>query len=402
MAVFLYEALSKQGNAVKGEISANDEGSALARLQENGYLVLEIEEIKDKSKQGSLFSKRKKKVKIADLALFSRQLAAMLGAGIPVTQAISTLSQQTENETLKEAIADIASSIEGGLSLSDAFAKHKGIFSDLYIGMIGAGETGGILEEMLLRLSDQLQKDKQLSDNVKSATSYPKMIGIFAVVMFLAMLLLLVPVFEGFIPQNADIPVITAAVFALSHNIKDFWYVWILVIGAIAFGVMKFVKSKAGHDLWESKKLTMPLFGEILLKSVIARFSRTLATLLHGGLPVVQALESAGATSGSDLLMAAVREAIKKIEEGKNISKPLAESGIFPPMVINMIAIGEEAGTLPDLLDKIAEFYEEDVAVLTKQLGTLIEPLMLVLIGVVVGGMMVSMYLPIFTAVTAS
>ena len=402
MAVFLYEALNKQGNAVKGEISANDESSALARLQENGYLVLEIEETKDKSKQGSLFSKKKKKVKIADLALFSRQLAAMLGAGIPVTQAISTLARQTENVTLKEAIADIASSIEGGLSLSEAFGKHRGIFSDLYIGMIGAGETGGILEEMLLRLSDQLQKDKQLSDNVKSATSYPKMIGIFAIVMFLAMLLLLVPVFEGFIPQNASIPAITAMVFALSHNIKDFWYIWIVAIGAIIFGVMKFVKSKAGHALWESKKMTMPLFGEILLKSVIARFSRTLATLLQGGLPVVQALESAGATSGSDLLQDAVKEAIKKIEEGKNISKPLDESGIFPPMVINMIAIGEEAGTLPDLLDKIAEFYEEDVAVLTKKLGTLIEPLMLVLIGVVVGGMMISMYLPIFTAVTAA
>lgn len=402
MAVFLYEALNKQGNAVKGEISANDESSALARLQENGYLVLEIEETKDKSKQGSLFSKKKKKVKIADLALFSRQLAAMLGAGIPVTQAISTLARQTENEMLKEAIADIASSIEGGLSLSEAFGKHRGIFSDLYIGMIGAGETGGILEEMLLRLSDQLQKDKQLSDNVKSATSYPKMIGIFAVVMFLAMLLLLVPVFEGFIPANADIPVITAAVFALSHNIKDFWYIWILAIGAIIFGVMKFVKSKMGHDLWEAKKMDMPLFGEILKKSVIARFSRTLATLLQGGLPVVQALESAGGTSGSDVLLVAVKEAIKKIEEGKNISKPLDESGIFPPMVINMIAIGEEAGTLPDLLDKIAEFYEEDVAVLTKKLGTLIEPLMLVLIGVVVGGMMISMYLPIFTAVTAS
>lgn len=400
MAVFLYEALNKQGEVVHGEVTAADSAKASARLNDSGLLVMDLKETREKKKASG--SVRRKKVTVADLSLFSRQLAAMLGAGIPVTQSISTLARQTANPTLKAALEDIASSVEGGMNLTAAFARHPKIFSPLYVGMISAGETGGMMENALLRLSNQLQKDKQLNDNVKSATSYPKMIGGFAVLMFVAMLVGLVPVFEGFIPSNATIPAITQFTFNLSHSIRGYWYIWLAVIALIVWGVVRFVKSSTGHRLWEQNKMNLPLFGQIIQKSVVARFARTLATLLQGGIPVVQALESAGPTAGSDLVEEAVKDAVKKIEAGKNISQPLDASGLFPPMVINMIAIGEEAGTLPELLDKVAEFYEEDVATMTKNLGSLIEPIMLILIGIVVGGMLLSLYLPIFTAVTTS
>ncbi|MEG1774591.1 MAG: type II secretion system F family protein, partial [Oscillospiraceae bacterium] len=254
----------------------------------------------------------------------------------------------------------------------------------------------------LIRLSDQLQKQKQLNDNVKSATSYPKMIGGFALLMFLAMLVGLVPVFEGFIPSGVPLPALTQFSFSLSHSLRSYWYLWILGAGLIIVGVMMLVRSPFGKQYWENHKMRIPLFGPIIQKSVIARFCRTLATLLQGGIPVVQALESAGPTAGSELIDKAITRAIAKIEEGSNISQPLEECGLFPPMVINMIAVGEEAGTLPKLLDKVAEFYEDDVATMTKNLGSVIEPIMLILIGFVVGGMLLSLYLPIFTAVTAS
>lgn len=399
MAVFQYEVMNRQGDIQTGQISAADEAAALARLQENGFVVTEIAQQKDRAQKKS---GRNKKVKVADLALFSRQLAAMLSAGIPVTQSIDTLSRQTENATLCAALEGIASAVEAGSNLTDAFSLYPKVFSPLYVGMIHAGEVGGILETALLRLSVQLQKEKQLNDNIKSATSYPKMIGAFAILMFVAMIVGLVPVFEGFISPDVEITGLTKVTFGLSHSIRSYWYIWILCIAVIIFALRAFTKSKTGHDLWENNKMRMPIFGELIQKSTIARFSRTLATLLQGGIPVVQALQSAGPTAGSDLLKNAVNRAVEKIEAGKNISSPLEESGLFPPMVINMIAIGEEAGTLPELLDKVAEFYEEDVATMTKNLGSVIEPIMLILIGIIVGGMLLSLYLPIFTAVTSS
>ena len=397
MATYKYQAINNAGKFLTGEISASESSYAVKSLQEQGLIVTDLSVVKEKRK-----TKSKKKVKTEDLAIFSRQMASMVSAGIPVTRCIATLSKQTENPGLAEALAEISSAIESGTNLTTAFSKYPHIFSKLYIAMINAGEVGGILEQSLDRLAVQLQKEKQLQDNIKSATSYPKMIGGFAVLMFFAMLLGLVPVFEGFIPEGTEMPGITKMTFALSHNIKDFWFVWIGAIALIAFGAIKFAKSKKGRRLWEEHKLTLPLFGTIIHKSVIARFARTFATLMQGGIPVARALESSAPTAGSELVAEAIEDAIIKIESGKNISEPLSESGLFPPMVISMIAIGEESGTLPELLDKVAEFYEDDVATLTKNLGSIIEPIMLILIGLVVGGMLLSLYLPIFTAATSA
>jgi len=399
MKLFDYECLNKEQIVVRGQIKAENIEEAVSMLQNNELAVIDIEEYKGSSNK-SIMSKGKK-VSVSELTIFTRQFATMIGAGIPITRAIVTMSQQTSNPTLKAALENIAYNIEGGMSLSDAFSAYPKVFSNLYISMLHAGEVGGILEHSLLRLADQLQKEKFLKDEIKSATTYPKIVGIFAIVIFIVMIIFLVPVFEGFIPDNIEMPGLTQLIFNLSHSIRDNWFIWIAVITAIVAGITAFFKGKTGHDLWEQKKTSMPVFGSIILKTVIARFTRTLATLLDGGIPIVQALKSAGPTSGSDVLARTIENTIDEIERGRSIAVTLQQSEFFPPMVSHMIAVGEEAGSLPTLLDKIAEFYEQEVATETRGLQALIQPVMLVLIGILIGGMLMALYLPIFTAATA-
>lgn len=399
MPIFSYECMNKQGEMITGEITSDSIMAAAEKLRASGYAVLELAEYKEKPR--SRFLSNEKKVKLADITLFSRQLAAMLSAGIPVTRALYTLSRQAENPTLKSALETISKNVEGGMSLADAFGAYPDIFSNLYVSMLRAGEIGGTLENTLLRLSEQLHKEKQIRDNIKSAVSYPKMIAIFTLVIFVGMLVFMVPIFRGYIPATTEVPGITQFIFNLSESVRTKWYVWIAVIGAVVLSIVLFFKSKTGRELWEYYKLKLPIIGPIMVKTVIARFTRTLSTLLEGGIPVVQAMESAGPTSGSDVLAETVKLATKRIEEGKTIASTLEESDVFPPMVTHMIAVGEESGTLPALLDKIAEFYEEEVDVTTKSLQSILQPVLLIFIGVVVGAMLVALYLPMLTSVTS-
>ncbi|MGI6621681.1 MAG: type II secretion system F family protein [Clostridiaceae bacterium] len=400
MASFSYECLNRQGQTVKGQISSENIPQAVDKLRSMGLSIVELKEIKIKKK--SSFLSMEKKVTLGDLTLFSRQLSAMISSGIPVTRAINTLSRQSENPALRSALENIARNVEGGMNLTDAFSAYPHIFSDLYVSMIRAGEAGGMLENSLLRLSEQLQKEKILKDEVKSAISYPRTIGIFALLIFIAMLVFLVPIFQGSLPQHVEINVITQFIFDMSASIRSNYLMWIFAAIAIVAVFTFFFKSRAGHDFWERIKLKMPVFGPIILKSVIARFTRTLATLMEGGIPVVQALESAGPTSGSDVLNEAVQLATKRIEEGKSIASTLEESDVFPPMVTHMISVGEESGSLPSLLDKVAEFYEQEVAATTRGLQALIQPIALIVIGILIGGMLIALYSPIFSAVTSS
>jgi len=399
MTYYAYECLDKKGQLISGQVSAENLSQAIDKLKKMGLSVVDLKEEKPKKK--SSFLSGEKKPTISDLALFSRQMAAMLSAGIPVTRALHTLSQQAENKMLKEALETIHSNVEGGMNLTEAFSLYPHIFNDLYVSMISAGETGGMLETSLLRLSEQLQKEKVLRDEIKSAISYPRTISIFAILMFTAMLIFMVPVFRKFIPGNTDVPGLTQFIFNLSESLRTRYYIWIAAVSGIVSGIIIFAKSKTGHELWENNKFKMPVFGTLLLKTVIARFTRTLSTLLQGGIPVVQALESAGPTSGSELVSETVKNAVHGIEEGRSIASTLEQSGIFPPMVTQMVAVGEESGTLPDLLDKIAEFYEQEVQTTTRGLQALIQPIAIILIGLLVGGMLIALYLPIFTTVTS-
>lgn len=398
MPQFAYEAINDQGDVVNGKLEADHEAVAITQLQNSGFMVVDVKEVST-STLLSLFQRRRK-VKLGDLALFSRQLSAMLNAGIPLTRALFVLSQQSDNPTLREAVEEIARSVEGGIGLSEALKNHPDIFSHLYIGMIRAGELGGTLEETLYRLSDQLDKEKNLSDNVKSATFYPAAVAVFAVLVLLGMLFFLVPIFEGFFPPEATIPLPTQVIIFLSDSLRAYWYLWFFVlVGAVLAG-RYFIKSPSGVQAWDKIKFRIPIFGSLIHRVVIARFSRTLSTLLTGGIPMVQALETAGPTSGSFLVEQAVQRASERIQEGRSLVKPLEESGLFPPLVTHMVSIGEETGELPGLLTRIAEFYEDEVATMTKGLTALIEPLMLIIVGALVGGMLIALYLPIFTVIT--
>jgi type IV pilus assembly protein PilC len=268
--------------------------------------------------------------------------------------------------------------------------------------MVAAGEIGGMLDKTLLAMSNQLHKDKQLKDAVKSATSYPKMVGGMAVVICIVMIIFMVPTFKNMTAAVEDINPVTQFIYNLSDSLRAYWYIYIVAVIAIII-VGKFViKSPPVQTFWENHKMKFPLIGELLTKTVIARFCRIFATLLAGGVTAIKALETAGPTSGSRLVANAVTAAIEQIENGRTIHEALDESKLFPPMLISMIAIGEEAGTLPTMLDKVAEFYEEDVASLSKNLGTTLEPLMMLLLGVVVGFLLIALYLPVFQASTAT
>ena len=394
---FIYEALNKQGQPVTGKVTAENQAEANERLRDAGVIVTKIDPVKTGQKK-----KRGKKVPLADMSMFSRQLAAMLDAGIPVTQALSTLASQTNHQTLASSVRTIAEDVEGGAALSDAFLNQRPVFTDLYCSMVAAGEIGGMLDKTLLAMSNQLHKDKQLKDAVKSATSYPKMVGGLAIIICVVMIIFMVPMFKDMTATVENINPVTQFIYNLSDSMRAHWYFYIVGV-IVAIIVIRFIiKSPPVQLLWEQNKMKFPLIGELITKTVLARFCRIFSTLLAGGVTAIKALETAGPTSGSKLVSDAVTRAIEQIENGRTIHEALDETKMFPPMLISMIAIGEEAGTLPVMLDKVAEFYEEDVASLSKNLGTTLEPLMMMLLGGVVGFLVIALYLPVFQASTAT
>ena len=395
---FTYEALNRQGQSITGKVVAENTSEAYEKLREAGVVVTSLNEVKG----AGVKKKKTKKIPLADMSMFARQLAAMISAGIPVTQAMQTLVSQTTNQTLANAIKNIAEDVEGGAALSEAFTAQKPVFSDLFCSMIAAGEMGGMLDKTLLAMSNQLHKDKQLKDSVKSATSYPKMVGSFAIIILIVMLIFMVPTFQGMTATVEDLNPITELIYFLSESLRAYWYIIFPAIVAIIFVIIKIVKSPPVQHIWENHKMNAPIVGELITKTILARFCRIFATLIAGGVTAVKALETAGPTSGSRLVSEAVTKAISEVENGRTIHEALDESGLFPPMLIGMIAIGEEAGTLPTMLDKVAEFYEEDVDTIAKNLGSILEPIMLVGLAGIVGFLIIALYLPVFQAATAT
>jgi len=397
MASFYYEAIKKSGETVTGKIEADQESNVVDRLRSMDLMVMEIKEIK----QSALSSfKIGGKVKQGDLSLFSRQLAAMINSGIPLTRALFTLSKQVTNQTLSAALNQIARNVEGGISLSEALRAYPDIFDPLYINMVSAGEAGGSLEVTLNRLSNQLQKSKELRDNIKSASFYPMVVLAFAIIILFGMLFFLVPIFVGFFPADAVLPLPTRIIIGLSDMVIGYWYIFFPVVILLILGVRMYIKSPSGKRKFDRMTFRLPVFGSLIQKTAIASFARTFASLLATGIPVVQALDASGKGTGNTVIIDATQQAGEKIQEGSSVAAPLEESDVFPPMVTHMIAVGEETGDIPDMMEKVASFFEEEVATMTKGLTSLIEPLMLIVIGVLVGGMLIALYLPIFTVIT--
>lgn len=398
MPLYAYQVIDRGGDVSGGRLEAENEYAAAERLKRMGLTPLEVTEAKA-SGIGQLFV-LKKKVSLGELGLLSRQLAAMLNSGIPLTRCLFALGEQTVNATLKKVLQEVGASVESGMNFSESLRAHPEVFNEMYCDLVKAAELGGTLESVLMRLSVQLDSEKMLKDNIKSAMFYPSVVLIFATLVLVGMLVFLVPVFMGFYPQGTELPVITRIIVGLSDSMRQFWYLYLVGAAAVIFCVKYYLGSASGRRMWDRIKFRVPIFGNLIQKTVVARFSRTLATLLSGGISVLQALETAGPASGSSLVADAVDQAGLRIQEGQGISEPLKASNLFPPMVTLMVAVGEETGDLPSMLNRVAEFYEQEVATITKGLTSLIEPLMLIFVGIVVAGMVIALYLPIFTVIT--
>ncbi|MCK4994779.1 MAG: type II secretion system F family protein [Candidatus Omnitrophica bacterium] len=394
MPIFKYTAKDDDGNTVNDFIEAKDETVALDMLRVKNLIIISITQQKQEKIKTRI---SRKKVKGEELVIFSRQLATMVNAGIPLVQSLDILSEQMESLTFRQVVTTIRSDVEAGSSLSAALEKHSQIFTLLYTNMVRAGETSGMLDEILDRLAGYLEKSGSLQRKVKSAMVYPAVVSLMALSITLVLLLKVIPTFkEIFSTLGGTLPLPTQILIGLSDTLRKYFLIAVIVMGLIAAGFGKLVQTKQGRAKFDQLKLNIPVFGPLLRKVAVARFSRTLSTLIRSGVPILGALEIVGKTSGNVIIEYAVEKARIGIREGESISAPLAKSKAFPPMVTRMISVGEESGELEKMLTKIADFYEDQVDAAVSGLTSLIEPLIIAFLGIVVGSIVVAMFLPIF------
>ncbi|MGO8683857.1 MAG: type II secretion system F family protein [Thermoleophilia bacterium] len=399
MATFAYKALDAQGVQAIGVLDGGTKAEISAALRNKGLIVLDINEKKESLAQVDIMAPFQR-VKAKDLTVFSRQFATMVNSGLSMLRCLYVLEEQTPNKKLTKVISAIKNDVEAGISLSDALEKHPKIFSKLYVSMVRAGETGGILDEVLNRLATQLEKDDSIRRSVKSAMVYPSVIASFAIIVMIGMVLFLIPIFAGIYKSlgNAKLPALTRAMIAISNTIKSWRGLIVLaVIIALVYGLRRFKRTDAGTFLWDRTKLKLPMgVGGVVQKLAVSRFSRTLGTLVSSGVPILQAIEITGQAAGNTVIERAMVDVQQSIKEGQSMTAPLEKVSIFPAMVTQMISVGEETGSLDAMLGKIADFYEDEVNASVKALTSIIEPIMMLGVGAIVGTVVISMYLPIF------
>ncbi len=400
MATFVYNAVDPTGRAIKGKVDADNEQIVLAKLHEQHFHIVSVNEARAGMKIS--IAGKAGKVKLQSLVVFSRQFATMIDAGIPIIKCLDILESQTKDEVLKGVLNATRKDVKGGLSLTDAISKHPAVFSKLYVNMIRAAEIGGILDVILDRLAGFLEKEMEIRGKIKSAMMYPTIVLVFAFIMVAALLTFVLPKFkEIFSSMNVDMPPVTQALFDASDWFRAYWYVVILlgVVGSIAF--KQYDKTTKGHYNIDKIKLKLPIVGDLSLKLSISRFTRTFGTLIASGVPMMRSMEIIGETSGNAVLAEAVANARVSIREGAKISAPLASSGLFPAMVTHMIDVGEETGRLSEMLTKVSDFYDDEVDAMVKGLTSMIEPLLIVFMGVLVGFIAISVMTPIFKLVSS-
>lgn len=399
MALFGYKVRSPQGNILTGTIEAREQRMVIDRLRHQRFIVLEIGEIKKSASRDLLASINflKKRVKQKDLVLFSRQLSTLIGAGVPIVQGLTILVEQIENPAFKKVITSVREDIESGTSITEALSRHPTVFGELYVNMVKAGELGGILDIILERLSAYQESAAALRGKIRAAMIYPAAIALVAGGVTAFLMIVVVPMFVKIFQQvGAELPLPTQILLMLSNFLKR--YIIFLIIGLIAFvvGLRQYYKTDAGSMYIDTLLLRLPLFGSLLRKVAVAKFTRTFGTLVKSGVPILQALETVAKTSGNRVVEKAVLAAKDAIREGERISDPLKASGVFPPMVTQMISVGEETGNLDAMLSKIAEFYEQEVDAAVTGLTSLIEPVVVVFMGVIIGAIAIAMYMPMF------
>jgi type IV pilus assembly protein PilC len=397
MSTFAFKALDLTGAATRGEVEAEDKQSVAAQLRAKGLIVLDIEEQKP-TDVGDLLG-RFKKVKPHELTVATRQLATMISSGMSLLRALYVLEDQAENDKLKDAFMQVRKDVEAGISLSEALARHPDIFNELYIAMVAAGESGGILEGTLGRVADQLEKDDSLRRQVKAAMMYPTMIASFAGLVMIALVVFIVPVFEGvFKDFGGKLPAITQVTVTVSHFVTGRWYLCIALVWGTVWGFRKWKSTDKGREHWDRFKLKIPWkIGDTVQKIALARFSRTFSALVAAGVPMLEAIEITGRTAGNKVVENAMVAVKESVTGGGTVSAPMRTAPeAFPTMVVQMLAVGEETGAMDTMLSKIADFYEDEVAAAIKALTSILEPLMIIIVGAMVGFIVISMYMPLF------
>jgi type IV pilus assembly protein PilC len=398
MSTFTFRAIDVAGVPAQGELDAGSKQAVTDELRQRGLIVLDIVEQKTSVTSADLFE-RFKTIKAHDLTVMTRQLATMVASGMSILRAFHVLEDQTENDKLKGILSTVRQDVEAGISLSDALERFPDVFNPLYIAMVRTGETAGMLEESLMRVADQLEKADSLRRQVKAAMAYPIMIGAFAMVVMLALVAFLIPVFEDvFKDFNGKLPAITQISVTASHIVVGQWYLLMAVTAGTIIGFKKWKKSSWGRRQWDTIKLKIPAkIGDVILKIALARWSRTFSGLVHSGVPILQAIDITGTSAGNyhlEKAMAAVKESVQR---GGSIAEPLKASPMFPTMVAQMVGVGEETGNLDGMLGKVADFYEDEVEAVIKALTSILEPVMIILVGGIVGFIVISMYLPLFS-----
>ena len=396
MAAFAYSAINSLGAESTGQISAPDVNAAREVLRQKGLRAVSLAEIGAAGGAGK--TKKNKRVKLRALQVFSRQFATMIDAGLNVVASLVILEQQTDDKNLAAVIREVRSDVEGGMLLSQAMARHPNAFDRLYISMIEAGEAAGILDTVLDRVAIQIEKEMKIRRRVKGAMIYPLVVLTFAILTLIGMLLFLVPVFQKiFSDLGGDLPTLTKIVVAASDLVRGYWFILFPAMGLSVWGFLRWKKTASGRQVWDRFKLRVPAgIGKVVLKVTVARFTRTLATLVAAGVDIIKALEISGQTAGNWVVESALADVRAKVHQGVPIAEPLIENPVFPPLVSQMVKIGEETGELEKMLDKIADFYEDEVDTSIASLTSIIEPLMMMGVGAIVGIIVIAMYLPMF------
>jgi type IV pilus assembly protein PilC len=396
MITFSYQARDSAGRIVSGIQDALNEDNAVTSLMNRGLMVLSLQ------KKATANKTRKKvwSVKETDLVLFTRQLATMIEAGISLVQALTALYEQCDpkrQRNLRYIISDVTTRVQGGETFHDSVGKHPRVFNRLFVSMVKAGEAGGLLAEILDRLAGFLEASARLRKKVKSAMTYPVIVICIALLITTFLLVKVVPIFgEIFKDFGAKLPPPTQFLIDLSDFIRGEWYFLILGVGAAIFGVRAFLRSKRGKELWDRWRLKLPVFGPLGLKICMSRFARTFAQLIRSGVPILEVLDIVGATSGNSVIETSIRSVAQDVETGDNLSIALSKRPIFPPMLLRMVSAGEATGKIDAMLEKMADFWDEEIEAMLDALTSLIEPMLIVFLGVIVGGIVIAMFLPIF------
>ncbi len=399
MPAFTYTARALNGDLRTATIEAPNRDDVITQLRKQRLNVVKIDEKKDADR-----TKKKKggKISMRDVVIFTRQFSTMINAGLPLVQALDILAKQSENPALKDVTNAVVFDVESGNTVADAFRKHPNAFSDLYVNMVAAGEAGGILDTILMRLATFMEKNDALVRKVKGAMIYPGVISSVAAIAISVLLIFVIPTFERmFASVGLALPLPTRVVISMSKFLTGYW--WAVIAGGVAlvYFTKNYYASNNGRLVIDRLMLKAPVLGDVLRKSAVSRFTRTLGTLIGSGVSILEGLEITAKTAGNRVISDAIMESRASIAGGETIAAPLQKSQVFPPMVISMIAVGEQTGGLDEMLSKIADFYDEEVDAAVSNLLSLMEPVMIVFLGVVVGGMVVAMYLPIFDMINA-